>query len=623
MINSIVKILLLFISTLLVLSGQSLSQNNQAANQDRLAKSFLARGQVEEAQKIYLDLHRKQPHNYQYYQSLNKILISQKKYQESLELILKQIKISNNKVSLYGDLGSVYFLKGNEQKATKIWNNALELEPNNAFAYRTIANYMFENRIIDRAIEVLKKGNEVSKDKTIFSYDIANYYSLTMKYGEATKEYCKILIQKPKQLSLIKNRIISYVNANQATLITLRTVEELYEDDENILLLQLLADLYTRTNNKENALKTVVQIEEETTRNGSAIFAFAQQSTRIRDYKIAALAYKKIITDYPKSALFSESEIGYTRSLEADLNNKSNIKESWKPFVIKTADSSGEFYDLLIAYGSLSKKYHDSKVGLESEYRMAKIYLDNLGLPLQADSIFNKITKEVKSLQYIDVAYFGLAQVALERGNFIIAEEYLVKVLESRLAKPELISKSNFLLAKTKMWKGEFTKSIGLLNKVIESPKENNVNDALQYSLLLNTFKNDSTNLFSFSNADYLIEKKKFNEAATEFKKLADDKSLFLLKDFAALRYIELQLALNNYQEAIIFLEEVSNCDEDNIYKDRFLYLLGSNYYYGLNNGNKALASLTRIFDEYPNSIYYNKARKIIYEINVGVKSNI
>ena len=48
------------------------------------------------------------------------------------------------------------------------------------------------------------------------------------------------------------------------------------------------------------------------------------------------------------------------------------------------------------------------------------------------------------------------------------------------------------------MWQGQFSESIELFDKVIENPKEENVNDALQYLLLLNTFKNDSTNLFLY-----------------------------------------------------------------------------------------------------------------------------
>jgi tetratricopeptide (TPR) repeat protein len=201
-------------------------------------------------------------------------------------------------------------------------------------------------------------------------------------------------------------------------------------------------------------------------------------------------------------------------------------------------------------------------------------------------------------------------------GNLEEAKFYLEKVKNSARASNDLQNAVNFLLAKTEMWKGEFTKAIEFFNKVIENPKNENVNDALQYNLILNTLKKDSTNLFLFVNADYLVEKNIFNQAVIEFKKLADNKNLFLLKDFSALRYIELQIALNNYSEAVIFLEEVLNCDEDNIYKDRFLYLLGSNYYYGLKNDKKALEPLTRLFEGFPNSIYFNKARKVISEIN-------
>ena len=80
---------------------------------------------------------------------------------------------------------------------------------------------------------------------------------------------------------------------------------------------------------------------------------------------------------------------------------------------------------------------------------------------------------------------------------------------------------------------------------------------------------------------------------------------------------------MNNYEEASIFLEEKSNCDEDNIYKDRFLYLLGANYFYGMNNRERAITSLTKILDNFPNSIYYNKARQIISEINLEVNNSI
>ena len=603
--------------------GLNFAQNNPLANQIRLAKSFEAKGSFEEAEQIYAKIYDEQSKNYQFYNFYYNVLMNQKKYDKALNLVNTQLKVSPKHINVHGDLGTVFFQLGEEEKANEVWNNALSINPNNAFAYRTIADYLLDNRIIERAIEVLEKGNTVADDNTIFSYDIANLYSITMQYEKATREYCKILAQKPKQLNMIKNKIIGYINANQAVEATLRAVEDFYEEENQIYYLQLLAALYSRAGKDEKAFDTIIQIEKKTTNNGSSIFSFAQQESRFGNYNSAATAYNYIIRNYPESALYSESEIGYTRSLEEVLNNSSTSLNNWKPINIDLPKAINDYQKLTEAYSNLVNKYSDNKIGWEAEFRMAKIYSEKLNNYNKADSIFKKITGEVKSILYINESYFELAKIAIKKDELFETQRYLKKVIDGRMTKPPLLNSANYLLAKTKMWQGQFSESIGLFDKVIENPKEVNVNDALQYSLLLNTFKNDSTNLFLFFNADYLLERRKFNEAVTEFKKLAENKDLFLLKDFASLKYAQLLVALNNYEQTRIFLEKSGNCDEANIYQDRFLYLLGTNYYYGLNEQNKALKPLTKILDEFPNSIYFGKARKIIGEISLGVGKSI
>lgn len=615
---------IIFLSLLILTSlNSNFAQNNPLANQVRLAKSFESKGNFEEAEKIYAKIYEQQPKNYQFYNFYYNVLLNQKKYNEAINLINNQLKISPSNINLHGDLGTVYFKLGKEEEANKAWNNALTINPNNAFAYRTIANYLIDNRIIERAIEVLGKGNSVAEDNTIFSYDIANLYSITMKYEEATKEYCKILAQKPKQLSIVKNKILGYINANQAGELTLRTVEEIYDENNEIYYLQLLAELYSRTGKDKKAFNTIIKIEKETTNNGSSLFSFAQKETRFSNFNSAANAFKYIIDNYPGSALFSESEIGYTRSLEEELNNNSESINNWKPLNIDPPSNLNDYKNLTKAYSNLVNKYPENKIGWEAEFRMAKIYSEKLNLYEKADSIFKKIIREVKTILYVDKSRFELAKIAIYNGELSESQNFLEKIIKSRMAKPHLLNSANYLLAKTKMWKGHFSEAIQIFNRVIEDPKEENTNDALQYSLLLNTFKNDSTNLFLFFNADYLLERRKFIEAAGEFKKLADNKNLFLLKDFASLRYAQLLIALNNYEQSRIFLEESGNCDKANIYQDRFLYLLGIIYYYGLNEQDKALKPLTKILDEFPNSIYFNKARKIVGEISLGAGKSI
>ncbi len=610
--------IILLLSTCVIVLGQDRNIENQL----RLAKSFEESNNFEEAEKIYTDLHFKNPSNFEIYRNLNTLFIKLKKYQESLKLIENQLKLGQSTIDLFGDMGSTYYLQNDEKSAFEAWEKGIRAEPGNPFAYRIIANYLIENRLIEKSIEILNRGNLKSDDPTMFSYDIANLYSMTSKFQEATEEYCKIIEQKPKQTNIVENRIRSYINFNGAYEPTIEVIKNYYKKTENVEYLQMLVNMYLQVNDCTNGLEAAIQVEKSSADNGSFIYNFALRASRLGDHSVAARAFQYIINQYPKSILLAQAEIGYTREMENNLKSTFTISEDWKKYSINSYNST-EFKKLLGAYQNLVKKYPNESVGKEAEYRTAIIYQEFIENNVKADSIYKKIVNQFGVNEFISKANFGLAKISLSNGELVEAEKYLNNVLSNKLTNKELLNESKFILAKIKMWEGKLDDAIIKLNEVKNIPEDENANDAIQWLLIINTFKKDSVNLFSYINADYLIEKKKFNEAALEFKKLAENKALFVLKDFAAVNYIELLLSLNNYSEAVIFLEEISNCDEDNIYKDRFLYLLGASYYYGLQNAPKATLVLSRIFEEFPNSIYSSKARKVIYEINSGEKVKI
>ncbi len=617
--SRIIKILTLFLGFSII----SFSQNISFENQMRLAKSYEQTQNYDDAEKIYRDLLSQRPQEYNVYKGLLNVLLKTKKYNDAISLINRQISINSQNIDLYGDLGSVYYMSGDENKAFNAWNKGININPDNPFSYRIIANYLIENRLIEKTIEILQKGNSKSvNDPTIFSYDIANLYSLTMKFKKAAEEYCKIIKAKPKQINLVKNRIMAYINSANAEKPTLEVIENFYEDEKNVKYLEMLVDLYLRTNNFQKGLDAAKKVEEETSKNGAYLFNYAKKVSLLGEHLISSDAYKTIIDEYPNSALFSQAEIGYTREIEFNLKKMFSKTENWKKYGNPNYDKS-KFVNVLEAYNNLVKKYPDENVGIEAEYRIGIIYQEFLNNYRKADSIFNQIVVKNKNTEFEPRADYHLAEISLQNNDLKSAEDLLQKVIDARLSKPELLDNAKFLLAKTKMWEGKFTNAIKQFNEVTKNANDENTNDALQYLLVLNTFKKDSLNLFSFINADYLIARKNFKSAAEEFKKLADNKNLFILKDFAAVNYAELLLSLNNYKEAVIFLKEISNCDEDNIFKDRFLYLLGASYYYGLNEADKASKTLAKIFEEFPNSIYSGKARSIISKIKTKENKNI
>ncbi|MGB5529686.1 MAG: tetratricopeptide repeat protein, partial [Ignavibacteriaceae bacterium] len=138
---------------------------------------------------------------------------------------------------------------------------------------------------------------------------------------------------------------------------------------------------------------------------------------------------------------------------------------------------------------------------------------------------------------------------------------------------------------------------------------DNSANDALELSLLLNPQMIDSSNLMTFAQAEFLVERKKFEEAAVYYKKLAENKQAFILQAIAAVRYSEMMLAVDNYLEAVSVLESISLEGEKNIYADKAVYLLGKIHQFGIKNYSKAEEFYQKLLAEYPKSIYIDDAR--------------
>ena len=106
---STIKLVLILFITLCTTAVYSQTNKDQA-DDFRLAQSFEQSGQLEKAEEIYRDLLKRNSSYYQYFESLNKVLVNQKKYSESIDLIQNRIKQTPQDINLYGLLGSTYYM---------------------------------------------------------------------------------------------------------------------------------------------------------------------------------------------------------------------------------------------------------------------------------------------------------------------------------------------------------------------------------------------------------------------------------------------------------------------------------------------------------------------------------
>ena len=600
------KINVLIILAVLIFSVQAQQRMDQKFT---LAQGYEQMGDYESAAKIFEQLYLTDPSNAQYISALYRNYIQLKNYAAAIDLLEKRIQQNPDDISAYGMLGSSYYLMGNEEKAFETWDRPFKTENVNPISYRLIAGYAVERRAFEKAIDLYERGKEVSNDRILYAYDLIRLYSLTMQFEKAAKECCFILFADPSQIQAVEFKIFENINRPGALDATISTIEECA--DKNIMSFSfLLARLYSEKKLYDKAYETYLYIDAQQGSNGKDLYQFAQQMFAEKEYKLSAEIYLKINELYPESPISSMAKLGYARSLEASLLEVyQKTLPLWKPYFPLVKFQSEETEKVLSAFNVVTNLYKHSEPAYESILRSAIIKFYLLNEYAEARELLGIIVKEAPLSQNSPEAYIELGNIALIQGNVTEAEKDYQSILNLRSANEDQKNKANYKLGRINLYKGNFDEARKYLLKVLGNLKDNSANDALELSLLLNPEMNDSSNLMTFAQAEFLAEQRKFNEAAVDYKKLSENQQAFVLRAISAIRYSEMMIAMDNYPEAITVLQSVSEEGEKNIYADKAVYLLGKIHQFGIKNLSEAEKYYQKLLTDYPRSIYLDDAR--------------
>ncbi len=603
-----------------ILLSISVFSQQDLMNRYMLGQNYEQAGEYQKAKDIFEDLYQQQQNNFQFFEALNRVYLQLKEYDKSISIIEQRLEKIPADINLFGLLGKTYYLMNNEQKAFETWDEAVMKFPENPTSYRTMANYAIERRAFDKAIEYLNKGKEVSEDPRIFSFDLANIYTLTMRYKDAAREYCSIILNHPNQYSLIESRILSYINKPEALEQTISVVDE-YSDNDQVQFDYLLARLYMEKKELDKAFDIYLEIDKKQNNQGADLYNFANFTYLEKEYELASKVFKEVIERYPNSPVISSAKLGYAKTMEEALNKKSAEKiNSWKPFYKPFELNSDEIENVVSAYNELTEIYPHTEIAGEALLRIGNIYLHKKNDLSEAEKYFNRLISEYRNSIFIFDAYKGLAEINILEDDLSKAEQNFKKIVEAGNAPEDQKNIARYELAKVNFYKGDFSEAKNYLNGIFSNLKDNMANDAIDFSLLLNTNMNDSSNLLLYAKAEKLLEQKKFNEASTIFKEIASSQKGFVLQHRAKLKEAEIELALDNTEESVSLLVEISSGNEKNIYADKALFLLGRIYQYGLKDDNKASEMYESLLAKFPNSLYLDEAREEILKIREKIK---
>ncbi len=604
---------------LFVLSGAHVTNaqiDQSLQNKIRLAQTYEAAGQLDKAEQMYRELLAAQPTDNFYFESLNRLLVAQKKYEQSIRLLQQKIKQTPGDYNLYGLLGSTYYIMDQTQKAYEAWESGIAINPDSYISYRVMANYAIENRAFDKAIDILKRGQQHSNDPIIFSMDLANIYAANMRFTDAAKEFCNMISKNALQLQAVKNRMTAYLSRPDAAAQTIEVVKDFAESSNQKEFFDLLSFVYQTVQNYKEAFNAVTEAEKKFNGNGTGVFVFAQDAYRNRKYEWAADAYNFILKNYPNSPYMLTSELGYARTMEAALDQKfEEQSESWKPIAKPVLLFTDEYTKIISAYQKFINTYKNNPAGIEALFRIAEIYRNRILDYSKADETYGEIINAAPASDYAAQSFIARGKIALHAGDLENAKVYFEKVSSFKTTTPDNLSLATYMLAKIEFWKGKFAQSLSLLKQASQNMSADFANDALELSSLIVSTKKDSINLVKYAEADLDVIQNKLQDAAIEFKTLADNQNLFILNDFAKIKLAEIYIAEDNFSDAVKTLTELSENEKTAIFDDKAAFLLARCYEFGIKDLQKASQIFEKLLENFPNSLYFDRARDELNKI--------
>jgi tetratricopeptide (TPR) repeat protein len=417
----------------------------------------------------------------------------------------------------------------------------------------------------------------------------------------------------------VETKLIASTSNPNAIMPAINVVER-YASEDNLSVMYLLARLYIENKDFEKAYELYLELDKNQSKLGMELYGYADFLYRENEYELSRLVYKKIIGLYPNSQLIPSAKLGYAKSIEAILMKEySKELPVWKPYFEIKSFESGDVQVVIDAFTEVAELYNHTEAAYEALLRLGilKFYLQNK--QEEAKEYFNRIISEASLSRSSVDAYTELGKIALINGDLVEAKRNFMQITILAKVNTNQINNAKYSLARIKFYLGELDQAKGLLADVTKDLKDNNANDALEFSLILNAAKFDSSSLVIFAEGEFWADQKKFDKAAEKYALIANNQQAFILHSLAAIRMAEMELAQDNYTQAIQIFNNVVEEGEKNIYADKALYLLGKIYQYGMGDNTKAVEIYEMLLAKFPASIYLDEARSEIIKLREKV----
>ena len=587
------------------------SQTQDRETKFRLAQALERGGEYERAASLYQELMSGDPRNPIFLEALQRVWMQLKRYDDIAVLLRSRLLGSRADVVLRTTLGTVLYRGGKETEAVAEWDSALAVDPANANTYRIVASALIENRLLDRAVGIYRRGREATKDPDQFTLELAQTLAAGMDFESATTEYVRWLRRNPVQVAVLQSRLSAWSGREEARSAAVGVVRAEINKHEDLSLLTLLAWLLMEGKAFDQAFDVERRIDELSHAGGSVILQFAEQAYHARAYDIAARAYREAITIPLSPEKLPAAEYGEACAL----NEIGSLSDTVASGAASPTEAQPRLSAAMAQFRSIMEKYPRSEFAARSEFEIGIMQYDRLADLDGALASFEHVLAQTAQTNVFrfDVELM-IGRLHITRGDTARAVTRFADVAAAPGALPDQSDEAAFHLAEIDYFGGRFGDAAKRLEGIVVNLKADYANDALRFqSFLQENIKVAPEALREYARADFLARQGKKTEAVALMRDVVARYPRTPLVDDALMCIGGLQFSAGFYADAVATYERLlTDFRENSILLDRAQFQLAETYEAGMRDTLKAIAAYEKLLADYPSSVLADEARRRI-----------
>lgn len=583
----------------------------QGLNNLDLARQYESTGEFDKAAVYYEKQYNIDP--FGTYEPYLKCLKQIKDYKEAEKLIKKQAKRGAGAGKYNVDLGLLYEMEGDTEKAKKQFETAIKnLHPDAGDIY-AVANTFIMNGKPDLALETFLKGRSLVPDNN-FGFDIAELYGRKGETQKMIDEYLDIMTEntlfQANVQSVLQYKLSQDSDSNLANLLRLSLLRKIQREPSQLIYNEFLYWLFMQEKDFESALIQAKALDKKTGDTGNRIYSLGEICISNQAWTVAEKCFDYIVAKGSNHPLYIRAKIAML-SAAFEKTTESHYTQA------ELLTLEKQFTEALQALG----KNSITAPLMVQQAQLEAFYLDKV-----AEG--RKILEEVIAMPALSSNY--IAEVKLALGDIMILDGDLWEAsltysqVDKDFKHDAIGREAKFRNARLSYYLGEFEWAEAQLNVLKQATSQLISNDALDLALLISDNIGDDSitePLQIYSRAELLAFQHKNDLALQTLDSIL---VLYPGRKITANVWFKkagIYITKGDFDSAITLYSDIVKNYADGVLADDALFRIGTIYENNLKDIEKAKSTYEQFIDKYPSSVFIAEARRH-YRLLRGDKIN-